>query len=130
MMKDFALFCWSGVIGLLGWFFGGMDGALSLLITLAITDYFSGLAVGWFEHNLSSSAGFKGIARKCFMFALVGIANLIDNSIQGMDISMKTIVCLFYISNEGISILENTHKLGIPIPKILTEHFSNMHKGK
>ena len=125
-MKDFALFCWGGIIGLLGWFFGGLDGAFAFLLTLAVIDYLSGLAVGWFEGNLSSSTGFKGIARKCFMFALVGVANLIDKYIAVGNISIKVIVCLFYISNEGISILENAHKLGVPIPEILIKHFSAM----
>lgn len=126
-MKNFILFCWAGLLSFLGWFFGGLDGALAFLITLAVIDYLSGLAVGWFEDNLSSSTGFKGIARKCFMFALVGVANLIDKYVAVGNISVKLVVCLFYISNEGISILENAHKLGVPIPDILTKHFSALH---
>ncbi len=125
-MKNFVLFCWGGLLSLLGWFFGGLDGAFAFLLTLTVIDYLSGLAVGWFEDNLSSSEGFKGIARKGFMFALVGIANLIDKNIPVDNIAMKVVVCLFYISNEGISILENAHKLGVPIPEILSKHFKSM----
>lgn len=124
-MKDIAIFVWGGFLSFLGWFFGGIEGAFTLLLTLAVVDYLSGLCVGCFEHNLSSSTGFKGIARKCFMFVLVGIANLIDKY-TGHDATTKTIICLFYISNEGISILENVHKLGLPIPKILSKYFSTM----
>lgn len=124
-MKDITIFVWGGFLSFLGWFFGGMDGAFTLLLTLAVIDYLSGVCVGVLEHNLSSSVGFKGIARKCFMFMLVGVANLIDRYI-GHESTTKVIICLFYISNEGISILENVHKLGLPIPKILSKYFSTM----
>lgn len=129
-MKDFLLFCWGGIISVLGWFFGGIDGAFSFLLALVVIDYFSGLTVGWINGTLSSSVGFKGIAGKIFMLSLVGIANLIDKHVPIGNLSMKVIICLFYISNEGISILENVHNLGVPIPKILTQHFANMRKEK
>ncbi|MBQ3347451.1 MAG: phage holin family protein [Synergistaceae bacterium] len=109
---------------MLSWFFGGLDAAFSLLVVLAVIDYLSGLCVGWLHDNLSSASGFKGIARKCFMFALVGIANLIDNYTGRQPLAAKTVVCLFYISNEGISIMENSHKLGVPIPEVLSKHFA------
>ena len=125
-MKETVVFSWAGIISLLTWFFGGMDGALTLLIALAIIDYLSGLSVGFLEHNISSSVGFKGICRKCFMFSLVGIANLIDRHFLGGNTSMKIVVCLFYISNEGISIFENVHKLGLPVPAILSKYFSDI----
>ena len=126
MIKDFFTFCWGGFIGLLGWFFGGLDGAFTLLLTLAVIDYFSGLCVGWVKDNLSSAKGFNGILRKCIMLALVGIANLIDKYTGSTSISFKVVVCLFYISNEGVSILENAIKLGVPIPHILVQHFDSL----
>ena len=129
-MKNLIIFCWGIFLSFLGWFFGGVDGIFALLLVLAVIDYLSGLAVGWFEDNLSSSNGFKGIARKCFMLALVGIANLIDKNIPLDNIAMKVVVCLFYISNEGISIIENAHKLGVPIPEILSKHFASMRDKK
>ncbi len=125
-MKNILIFSWGMFLSFLGWFFGGLDGVFALLLVLAVIDYLSGLAVGWFEGNLSSSQGFKGIARKCFMLALVGVANLIDKNIPLDNIAMKVVVCLFYISNEGISIIENVHKLGVPIPDVLSKHFSSM----
>lgn len=125
MIKDFFIFCWGGLIWLLGWFFGGLDGAFTLLLTLVVIDYLSGICVGWINDTLSSATGFKGIARKCIMLALVGIANLIDGYTGSTSISCKIVVCLFYISNEGVSILENAIKLDVPIPHILTKHFDN-----
>ena len=129
-MKNLIIFCWGIFLSFLSWFFGGVDSIFALLLVLAVIDYLSGLAVGWFEDNLSSSEGFKGFARKCFMLALVGIANLIDKNIPLDNIAMKVVVCLFYISNEGISILENAHKLGVPIPEILSKHFASMRDKK
>ena len=126
MIKDFFTFLWGGLIAFLSWFFGGLDGTLSLLIVLAVVDYLSGICVGWLNHNLSSSIGFKGIARKILMFALVGIANIIDYSTGATPLAAKTVVCLFYISNEGLSILENAYKLGLPVPDILAKHFSDL----
>ena len=128
MIKDFFTFLWGGVIAFLSWFFGGLDGTLSLLIVLAVVDYLSGICVGWLEHNLSSSTGFKGIARKVLMFAFVGIANLIDNYTGATPLAAKAVVCLFYISNEGFSILENAYKLGLPVPDILAKRFSGINE--
>lgn len=125
MIKHFFTFCWGGLISLLGWFFGGLDGAFALLLSLAVIDYLSGICVGWVNHTLSSATGFNGIIRKCIMLTLVGIANLIDGYTGSTSISCKVVVCLFYISNEGVSILENAIKLGVPIPYILTKHFDN-----
>ena len=127
-MKDIILFAWAGLISFLVWFFGEADGALKLLLTLIVIDYMSGVCVGWFEHKMSSAIGFKGIAGKVLMLTLVGIANLFDRYIFGQGTATKAIVCLFYVSNEGISILENVHKLGLPIPEVLTRHFSEISK--
>ena len=130
MIKDFILFCWAGIISVIYWFMGDFDGLLKFLLVLSVMDYFSGLSVGWIEHNISSSVGFKGIIKKVYMFALVGIANLIDQNILIEHACMKFGVSIFFISNEGISILENANKLGIPIPKILIDHFSDLKKNK
>ncbi len=117
---DFVLYC---VVGFVGYFFGGLDGFVKVLIILSVIDYLSGLCVGYAKHNLSSSTGFKGIARKVMIFALVGISHLIDKEFLNDTATLKTAVCLFYIGNEGISILENAHKLGIPLPNVLIKHF-------
>ena len=132
---DFAL---GSLVGVLAWFFGGLDGFVKMLITFAVIDYFSGLASAlWVKHNLSSSIGFKGIAKKCLMFSFVGIAHVLDKYLLGEAGVLKEVVCLFYIGNEGLSIIENADMLGVPFPKALKdkflgfkEHEHNSKKGK
>ncbi|MBQ7220815.1 MAG: phage holin family protein [Synergistaceae bacterium] len=121
---DFAV---GASIGLFGWFFGGLDGFFKVLLTFAIIDYFSGLSVAaWVKHNISSTIGFKGITKKCLMFSFVGIAHILDKYLLGGTRALRTAVCLFYIGNEGISIIENADLLGVPFPKILKDKFLGM----
>ena len=122
---DFAL---GSGIGLLSWFFGGLDGLLKVLLVLIIIDYFSGLSVAWLNRTISSATGFKGITKKCIMLAFVGMAHLMDTIIPDSGGAMRYIVCLFYIANEGKSIIENADRLGIPIPHMLLKHFNNIRK--
>lgn len=124
-MSDTTLdFLFGAVIGLCGWFFGGLDGFIKVLLTFAIIDYASGIAVGlWVNHNLDSSTGFKGISKKCLMFSFVGIANILDKYMLGDSQALRTAVCLFYIGNEGLSIIENADALGVPFPKWLRDKF-------
>ena len=118
---DFML---GSIIGGISWFFGGLDGFVKMLLTFAIVDYFSGLAAAlWVKHNISSTIGFKGISKKCLMFCFVGIAHILDKYMLGEAGVLKEVVCLFYIGNEGISIIENAEKLGVPIPKFLHGKF-------
>ena len=122
---DFAL---GSGIGLLSWFFGGLDGLLKVLLVLIVIDYFSGLSVAWLNRTISSATGFKGITKKCIMLTFVGIAHLMDTIIPDDGGAIRSIVCLFYIANEGKSIIENADRLGIPIPQMLMKHFNNIHK--
>ena len=118
---DFLL---GSIIGLAGWFFGGFDGFVKVLLTFAIIDYLSGLAVAaWIKHNISSSVGFKGISKKCLMFSFVGIAHILDKYMFGGSQAFRTAVALFYIGNEGLSIIENADALGVPFPKALKDKF-------
>lgn len=113
-------------IGLLVWFFGTPDGFFKFLIALCVIDYVSGTFLAWTYGTLSSRVGFKGIFRKCLMFTFVGIAHLIDKyigEVLGTGAVTRVVVCCFYISNEGISIIENADKIGIPIPQILRKKF-------
>lgn len=110
-------------VGLLAWFFGGLDGLMKILLALCVIDYCSGTCVAWYKNILSSSIGFRGIVKKCIMLTFVGIAHLLDiyivkDFLGGTGI-IRPVVCMFYISNEGLSIIENADKLGIPIPQIL-----------
>ncbi|MBR0034266.1 MAG: phage holin family protein, partial [Synergistaceae bacterium] len=104
------------------------DGYIKVLIAFTVIDYISGVCRAGAEGKISSSVGFKGIARKIVMFFLVGIAHIIDKHMLNDNQALKVAVCLFYIGNEGISIIENADKLGVPIPKFLHGKFLNFTK--
>ena len=118
----------SGVLGLLAWFFGGFDVLLKVLIVMIVIDYATGLSIAWLDNALCSSVGFRGITKKCIMLSFVGIAHLMDMIIPDDHGAIRSIVCLFYISNEGKSIIENAHRLGVPFPNELLKHFDFIHK--
>ena len=116
-------------ISMLAWFFGSPDGFFKLLIALSFIDYLSGTFLAWCYGKLSSKIGFKGILKKCIMFTFVGIAHLLDKyigEVLGTGALTRIVVCCFYISNEGISIIENADAIGIPIPNILRLKFSEL----
>lgn len=102
--------------GWIGWMLGGMDGFLYALIAFVVIDYLTGIMASILEQNLSSEVGFRGIFKKVLTFVLVGVAHIIDYYLIGSGSAIRTAVIFFYISNEGISILENTAKIGLPIP--------------
>lgn len=115
---------WSGIQiaftafgGFLGWFLGGVDGFLYALIAFTVIDYITGVMCAITDKNLSSSIGFKGICRKVLIFTLVGIGNIVDVYVLGQGGVLRTAVIFFYLSNEGVSILENSAHLGLPIPE-------------
>ena len=98
--------------GWLGYFVGGMDGMLTALIILMAIDYVTGVMCAIADKSLSSAVGFKGICRKVLILMLVGIANIIDVNVVGSGSALRGAVICFYLSNEGISILENSAHLG------------------
>lgn len=102
-------------------YMGGFDGLLEALVIFTITDYVTGVFCAINERTLSSSIGFKGIMQKVLIFLLVAIANIVDARIIGEDKLLRTAVIFFYLSNEGISILENAARLGLPIPDKLRD---------
>ena len=97
----------------LGWFFGGF---LYALIVFVVTDYFTGILAAGVKHELSSEVGFRGIAKKVCIFVLVGIANIVDTQVIQNGSAIRTAVIFFYLSNEGLSVLENAAVIGLPIP--------------
>ena len=101
--------------GFLGWFFGDLDGFLYALIIFVVMDYFTGILAAGVKKELSSAVGFKGIAKKVCIFVLVGIANILDTQVLQNGTAICTAVIFFYLANEGISILENSAAIGIPI---------------
>ena len=128
---------WSGVQiaftalgGFLGWFLGGFDGFLYALIAFTVIDYITGVMCAITDKTLSSSVGFKGICRKVLIFTLVGIGNIVDVYVLGQGGVLRTAVIFFYLSNEGVSILENTAHLGLPIPLKLKEVLEQLHERK
>ena len=131
MIKEFYEFFSGLFIGILAWFFGGLDGFVQVLIAFSVIDYLSGICAAVVQkQTLSSAVGFKGITKKVYMFILVGMAHIIDEHLLGNSQALRTTVCLFYIGNEGISILENTHNMNITIPKFLEDkilHFTEQH---
>lgn len=114
--------------GWLGWFLGGVDGFLIALITLVAIDYITGFMVAVIEKQLSSELGFKGLFKKMLIFAMVGIGHLIDNSLIGGGEILRTAVIFFYAANEGISILENASRVGLPIPEKLKDILLQLRK--
>ena len=130
-MKDFwnmIRFVFTAVGGWIGAFIGGMDGLIIALAVFAVIDYVTGVVCAVMDKRLSSEAGFKGIARKAVMFLLVGVANSVDLWVIGSGAVMRTAVIFFYLSNEGVSLLENAAHMGLPIPKKLKEVLIQIHK--
>ena len=126
---------WSGIQiaftafgGFLGWFLGGVDGFLYALIAFTVIDYITGVMCAITDKNLSSSIGFKGICRKVLIFTLVGIGNIVDVYVLGQGGVLRTAVIFFYLSNEGVGILENSAHLGLPIPEKLKEVLEQLHE--
>lgn len=111
----------SAIGGMLGWFIGGIDGFLYALLAFVILDYITGVMVAAIQKKVSSEIGFKGICRKVLIFILVGMANIVDVQIIGNGSAIRTAVIFFYLSNEGISILENTAIIGLPVPQKLKD---------
>ncbi|MDO5392385.1 MAG: phage holin family protein [Eubacteriales bacterium] len=102
--------------GFVGWFLGGFDGFLYALLAFVIIDYLTGVMVAVLEKKLSSEVGFKGIFKKVLIFCLVAIGHIIDTQIIKDGSILRTAVIFFYLSNEGISILENVALIGLPVP--------------
>nr|DAP40062.1 MAG TPA: holin [Caudoviricetes sp.] len=113
--------------GFLGWFLGGVDGFLYALIAFVVIDYITGVMCAIVDKNLSSAVGFKGICRKVLIFTMVGIANILDVYILGEAGVLRTAVIFFYLSNEGVSILENSAHMGLPIPEKLKDILEQLH---
>ena len=117
----------TAVGGFLGWFLGGADGFLYTLIVFVALDYITGVMCAIVEKKLSSEVGFKGICRKVLIFLLVGVANLLDVYVLGEAAVLRTAVIFFYLSNEGVSMLENAGRLGLPIPQKLKDVLAQLH---
>lgn len=119
--------------GFVGWFLGGFDGFLYALITFVVIDYITGVFCAIIDKNLCSKIGAKGIFKKVLIFVLVGVGNVLDSNVLGAVGNtnanvLRTAVIFFYLSNEGISILENAAHIGLPIPEKLKDVLKQLHK--
>lgn len=113
--------------GWLGYFLGGCDGLLYALIAFVVIDYITGVMCAINDKSLSSEVGFRGICRKVLIFLLVGIANILDVQVVGTGSVLRTAVIFFYISNEGVSLLENAAHLGLPVPEKIKTVLEQLH---
>jgi toxin secretion/phage lysis holin len=129
-MKEFwnmVQLIFAAIGGWLGYFLGGCDGLLIALVIFAAVDYITGVMCAISDRKLSSEVGFRGICRKVLIFILVGIANILDVEVIGTGSVLRTAIIFFYLSNEGVSLLENAAHLGLPIPKKLKDVLAQLH---
>lgn len=129
-MKEFwnlIQFIFTAVGGWLGYFLGGCDGLLIALMVFVAVDYLTGVMCAVSDKKLSSEVGFKGICRKVLIFLLVGIANILDAQVIGTGSVLRTAVIFFYLSNEGVSLLENAAHLGLPVPEKIKTVLEQLH---
>lgn len=134
-MRDFSIdlvwtkiqMAFAAVGGWLGYFLGGVDGLLIALIVFVVLDYITGVMCGIVDKKLSSEVGFRGLFKKVLIFALVGVAHIIDTNVIGTGSALRTAVVCFYLSNEGLSMLENAAHLGLPIPEKLKTILAQLH---
>lgn len=112
----------------IGWFLGDINGLIYALLAFVVCDYITGIICAGIAKKLSSEIGFKGIAKKVLIFILVGLANLIDVYVIQQGAVLRSAVILFYLANEGLSILENATHLGLPLPEKFREVLLQLQK--
>jgi len=130
-MDKFANFfrlIFGGIITAVSGFLGGLDGVMYSLLAFITIDYITGVAVAVKQKKLSSEVGFWGLVRKVCILILVGISNFIDRNVMGTGDIFRTAVAMYYIGNEGISLLENIGNLGVKLPKKLIDVLSQLGK--
>lgn len=113
------IFALSG--GVFGWFFGSFDSLIYALMAFVVIDYITGVLVAIHNKRVSSEIGFRGISKKVMIFALVALGNIIDQCIISSGSSIRTMIIMFYLSNEGISIIENAGNMDLPLPRKLKD---------
>ena len=117
----------TAVGGWLGYFVGGVDGLMTALLVLMVMDYVTGVMCAVIDRELSSSVGFRGIFKKVLILMLVGVAHIVDLHVVGTGEALRSAVLCFYLSNEGVSVLENAGHLGLPIPEKLKAILAQLH---
>lgn len=113
--------------GWLGWFLGDRDGLLVALVVFEVGNYITAVMCAIGDRKPSSEVGFCGICRKVLIFFLVGMANILDVQVIGTGSVLRTAIILFYLSNEGVSLLENAAHMGLPVPEKLKAVLKLLH---
>ena len=134
-MRDFSIdliwakiqIAFTALGGWLGYFLGGLDGLLIALVVFSVLDYITGVMCAIEDKCLSSAVGFRGVMRKVIIFMLVGVGHILDVHIVGSGSALRTAVIFFYLSNEGVSLLENAAHLGLPVPEKLKSILQQLH---
>ena len=114
--------------GWIGYFVGGVDGLMTALLIFMVLDYITGLMCAIADKQLSSAVGFKGICKKVLILMLVGLANIVDLHVVGTGSALRGAVICFYLSNEGLSLLENAAHIGLPVPDKLKDVLAQLHR--
>lgn len=117
----------AAVGGGIGWFFGELDGFFYALLAFVVIDYLTGVMCAIADRSLSSEVGFRGIFRKVLIFVMVGAGHILDAQVVGSGDALRTAVIFFYISNEGVSLLENAAHIGLPVPERLKAVLAQLH---
>ena len=121
----------TGVGGFIGWFLGNSDTFMYALIVLIIVNYITYVMRDIISKELSNAAIIKEIFQKIIIILLVGVANIIDTYLVRSDNSpLRTAVTFFYITDQGLSLLENVALIGVPIPEVLKEALSKLKNNK
>lgn len=108
--------------------FGVWDLAMQVLIVFMTLDYGTGVLYAYLIGQLSSEVGFKGLVKKCMILVVVIIGVMLDRMLGNGTWMFRTLVCYFYIANEGISLLENVGNIGIPIPNKIKNALEQLNK--
>ena len=123
----------AGIAGAIAGLLGEWNVLLTILAIMMLTDYVTGLVCAWRGRSpktqgggVSSRVGFDGLIRKAFIMVVVLVATLLDTAIGNTTRVFQTAATMYYIANEGISILENTSLMGVPYPAFVRNALENM----
>lgn len=119
----------TGIIGIIGYLFGDINGLLVALLIAMSLDFVTGIIVAVVKHELSSNICGKGIAKKVLMLCIVVVGHLVDSAVIGEGAAVQNLVVMFYLANECISLLENSARLGVKYPDKLIKILEQLREG-
>ena len=117
--KNVVLAAFAAAGGIAAYLFGPWDALLVALLAAIVLDYLTGVAVAAVQRTLSSAVGWRGVLKKAVILLIVCLGTLLDRLLEDSNGAVRAAVCLFYIANEGLSVLENAGALGLPLPETL-----------